>query len=243
MKALVFRVPNVRTPRGVVSLVKHAQTIARKTGCHVVKRRVANPTLVAHGLVKASRWHLLTHEPPRRAIADLYVGDQGEAAKVARVLANLLGVQLDLLDNRATPADLRAHPRSVVSPGLSSNPPRVPRKQRRAIGSGRFAKAQHHATRSIARGAARRERTARARAIGRLRGNPKGRSNGDYVPVAGRRSNCASPSNATSPRSSSPCGVSPTRVAPRSASATRTARARATSTRSRSGSPAPTSTA
>lgn len=107
-------------------LAKHARKIAdyvareHERGCCVVPRPVSNPTLVAHGLVKSSRWHILTHEPPRRAVADLYVGSQAEAARITRLLSNIMGgVSLDLLNNQATPADLAAHPRAVVNPSRS----------------------------------------------------------------------------------------------------------------------------
>lgn len=115
-------------------LAKHAKKIADAMardiarGCCVVPRPVSNPTLVAHGLVKASLWHVLTHEPPRKAVADLYVGSRAEAARITRLLSNLLGgVTLDLLDNTATPADLKAHPRVTVNPSRS----RAAREHRR----------------------------------------------------------------------------------------------------------------
>lgn len=103
-------------------LARHAQRIATGTGCCVVPRPASNPTLVAHGLARAARWHILTHDPPRRAIADLYVGSRAEAHRVTRLLANLVGAALDLLDNSATPADLKSHPRSIAEPSLVLNP-------------------------------------------------------------------------------------------------------------------------
>lgn len=108
------------------ALARHAQRIATGTGCCVVPRALPNPTLVAHGLAKASRWHVLTHEPPRKAVADLYVLNKAEAHRVARLLATMVGEQLELLDNSATPADLRAHPRSVTT----SNPKRAKVRKR-----------------------------------------------------------------------------------------------------------------
>jgi hypothetical protein len=118
-------------------LRKHARKIAdgiaceHAHGCCVVARPVPNPTLVAHGLVKASRWHIVT-QSPRRAVADLYVGSQAEAARITRLFANLLSkggepVTLELLDNTATPADLKAHRKSVIeshAPAPSLNPTR-----------------------------------------------------------------------------------------------------------------------
>lgn len=102
-------------------LARHAKKIAARCGCLVVPKRTPNPTLVAHGLVASSRWHILTHAAPRTAVADLYVGTRAEALYIARQLATMLRdkagqhIAVDLLDNTATPADLRAHPREAAT--------------------------------------------------------------------------------------------------------------------------------
>jgi hypothetical protein len=161
-------------------LAKHAKRIATHCGCHVVSHRVSNPTLVAHGLVKASSWHILTHEPPRKAVADLYVPQRATAIRIARLLANLLDVQLDVLDNTATPADLKAHPKNMIEPTakFAMNPKRrkyPSRKVRRALarlkGSGTSAEPR-------ALYYARMHRMRKSRAVSRaaLRANPKGRN-------------------------------------------------------------------
>jgi hypothetical protein len=64
----------------------------------------------------------------------------------------------------------RARRRSVAS---KPNPPRLTRKVRRAIGSGRFVKAQHHQAQTVRRGTARLERQ---RFGTRRRPNPGGRN-------------------------------------------------------------------
>lgn len=102
-------------------LAKHATKIAdaiargHEHGCCVVPRAVPNPTLVAHGLVKRSLYHVLTHMPPRRAVADLYAGSPKQAKEITRLLSIVLGgIKLDLLDNTATPRELKGHP--IINP-------------------------------------------------------------------------------------------------------------------------------
>lgn len=163
-------------------LARHAKKIAdgiarhHKAGCVVVPKRVSNPTLVAHGLVDKSRFHLVTHTSgPRRAVADLYAGSEAEAKKVATLLANMLGMQLDLLDNRhAEGKPLAAHRR--INPSRSKKSRRArdyrrkstSRKIRRATAAttlgkhagpketrrmkaGRFPRAQYYKARHEAR--------------------------------------------------------------------------------------------
>jgi hypothetical protein len=166
--------------------------------CDVVPRAVSNPTLVHHGLVASSRWHILTHEPPRKAVADVYAGSQAIAHRVARTLANLLGEQLDLLDNSARPADLKAHPRSIVAPTASfamnparSKRARALRRYRRKATSRKIRRSAAAVTRRVKTmggpkssrltptralpRAMHYQRAHEVRATRRLRANPKGR--------------------------------------------------------------------
>lgn len=110
-----------------------AQRVANATQCHVIPRPVPNPTLVHHGLVPSARWHVVTTEPPQKAVADIYAGSQPIARRITQTLANLLGEQLGMLDNAHMPASLKAHPRSTVAPTASfaSNPSRSRRARSR----------------------------------------------------------------------------------------------------------------
>ena len=102
-----------------------AQLISDRTKIPLVLERVlANPTLVHHGAASAAAWHLLTEYG--KPVADLYGMKQSDAARVARLIANRLQVPLQLLDNAALPAALKAHRRSYVDAGVgvSRNPKR-----------------------------------------------------------------------------------------------------------------------
>jgi len=117
-------------------LARHAKTIATHCGLGVLERH-HNPTLVAHGLAKAARWHVITHEAPKRAVADLYVGGKDEALKIGGKLADLLGVQLEVLDNAAMPASLMAHPIKRVTPRSNPLPRAIDRRSIRTVGRGK----------------------------------------------------------------------------------------------------------
>lgn len=96
-------------------LKRHVRKIADYCGVSVRHGSVNNPTLVHHGLAAAARWHITTHEPPRKAVADLYMGTQAEAHRVTRLLASMIGMQLEMLNNSGTPKLLKDHPRTLAS--------------------------------------------------------------------------------------------------------------------------------
>ena len=96
-----------------------ATALTRPVG--LVMENRSNPTLAAHGLSRAATWHILSED--NEPLADLYynLSKRPAAARVARLIANLIGSPVKLLDNAGTPPDLKAHPRSYVS-----NPAQVP---------------------------------------------------------------------------------------------------------------------
>jgi len=106
------------------ALAKKAQTIATKSGCHVVPRRVSNPTLVAHGLAASAAWHLVTQGPPKRPIADLYGMKQPLAARVARLFATTMGEPVILYDNEGAPDGTPLKQHRKVHVEVMGNPKR-----------------------------------------------------------------------------------------------------------------------
>jgi hypothetical protein len=81
----------------------------------IQRSAVKNPTLVSHGLARAASWHIVSEQ--NEPLADLYynLSKKPAAARVARLIANLWGSPVKLLDNASLPAELKSHPRSFVS--------------------------------------------------------------------------------------------------------------------------------
>jgi hypothetical protein len=91
-----------------------------------------NPTLVSHGLAEQASWHVITEF--NKPLADLYGFRQPQAARVARLLANLASVSVKLLDNTNRPGELKQHPRSFHTPNPARRSPKRKGRKRRNPG-------------------------------------------------------------------------------------------------------------
>jgi hypothetical protein len=98
-----------------------ANTLGKPVVFALQPRRMprSNPTLVHHGKTGAAEWHVTSPAPGFYPLADLYGFKQPAAARIARLIANLVGSQVALLDNYTAPglpktAELKAHRRAMV---------------------------------------------------------------------------------------------------------------------------------
>lgn len=67
-----------------------------------------NPTLVAHGLAKAARWHVITANS-HAAVADFYMLEPETAAQVTEAIATATRLPMLLLSNRGLPRSIGGH--------------------------------------------------------------------------------------------------------------------------------------